>query len=483
MEIKSKHVLFGFIVLCIIVLSVVIMVVYFTNTENTTTNDDTNNNNNIITESTTNQITANNKLFLILDKFRINSKDNKKKSPELPESSWDVIQSTSYKAARLGIEKIAKQSLLGDEMTQVIDLSSQTQTPISIPIYWDQYEGAYMITFGLGANQSLSFVIDSGSSHLTAKGESCKWVNCTDNSQCNIQACPCKSGNGANCDHYTYIPVGPELSNKSDLGLHKILSYGSQEAHVNHYLDLIKLSTGELLGPAIVNKMNKITGTSSSNIFGTSQPTKQKNTLLDNIYKTKPPVWTMETHNFSGTLYFGYYPDINFRQQMFFVPLIQPYAFTSFVTKFYVLPISDIQVKLLDWSEFKSVNSKYKIQYALIDTGTTLTYTSYKFGDALKQLGISNPDEPKYELRILFSDIEDDSGKSTQEQWLSWSSQQLIDTDDSQSNIICSTKQSTFDDFDSLFSNEHVMMIGMLQLNNMIIEHDCIAERIGFYKF
>ena len=138
-----------------------------------------------------------------------------------------------------------------------------------VPLWWDTDEGAYMLRIKMGRGQ-VEAVLDTGSSHISAKGASCKWTYCGGNGNddddddddaaataaapsttCVTKACPCGTeitGDGSaahvrtDCNKFFYVPTGRLVQPGQDgAGSSTKLVYGSQEDTISHYLDDVSL--------------------------------------------------------------------------------------------------------------------------------------------------------------------------------------------------------------------------------------------------
>jgi len=544
-------------------------------------------------------------IFFIV--FLILTIEEVQEQPPPVESAWSVPPSE----ARTALDRISETVSLPRPLVDVSTLIDgfQDGTVFTLPLRWDQEEGAYMVQVGVGKNDTVEFVLDSGSGNLTAKGLDCEWTTCEEGKTCTTQPCPCQYDeqdgtpitDSATCSPYAYIPLGPPLSNET-LGLKPTLEYGSQETDVIHHLDVLRTiplrmtleemlqthapsfvqqvkyryrlrahqsrlnsmalfheppgattptmpTNGELvrpgmlaieshssappggmmntatdaerdaypedgmpfsesgtttstttrmtqephvfMGPAIVGMIHTIKGTSSSNIWGTSQPTRGQMTLLEHLYRSSPPVWSTLFGNDSGWLIFGRIPDVALRSTVPFFPLVQPEAFRTFVTKFYVIPILSISIRKKGWNEFHMLQRKETPLYALLDTGTTLTYGSPRLGKAMQRLFHQDvsPDKAEYDLKIVWNAPESDDGSPLPDTagTMIWSSDEMIDPEsEDMSNpdsILRTMPTSTFDGFDSLFARTHVLMIGIYMMKHSYMEYDGQKERIGWKKF
>jgi len=294
-------------------------------------------------------------------------------------------------------------------LNTLYDPYSNSNTPLVVPMTWDEDEGAYMITLSING-MWIPLVFDSGSSHISAKGLQCQWKQCDNNNNCTITSCPKTEA---------YIPRGPQVS--LNLATKSTLEYGSQKSHVTHHLepfalfdtrpncaDLARLGpsgfqhvsqymnelypTGAPLvtfGPTLLYSIYSIEGTTTSNIFGMAQDSDSAQpAVLDALFpklKSKVDdaaanqVWSITCYPSHcmfalGALRCGPAP-------VKFVPLLRPAEFKKFLTLFYTVKLHSVLVNN------KKVKSAALPKFVILDTGTTYTYCSQTFKDGLTKAG------------------------------------------------------------------------------------------------
>ncbi len=349
------------------------------------------------------------------------------------------------------------------------------QMPPVVPIWWDDSEGAYMIKLQVGKGP-IECVIDTGSNQLSAKGSSCQWTSCDDDS-CSTQSCPCgldaKGRVRKDCTQLMYQPLGEHM------GTGAVLTYGSQQDTVQHWQDdvnipCIQLSCPELMSTIghlgmkadsyqsiqdiMVHLVTHIQGSSASNLFGLALP-KDDDSLIHNLYPNGDMCWSLVLRNGGGWWAMGALPCFTNVQ---YIPLIDPPPFRSFVTQFYVVPLTSLWVG-------SNAGDMVQVQkgvpkYCIIDTGTTLTYGSVKLGKALKQKGW---EEKSSYIKLVLGQVE-----------MTWSPKQLADPDDQDLSILQVTKGRTLDDFDNIFPFG-ALLLGVLMMRNCYWEFDCVHHRLG----
>lgn len=372
------------------------------------------------------------------------------------------------------------------------------QMPPLAPLWWDKEEGAYMIALTVG-NGMVEFVLDTGSSQVSAKGAGCMWTNCTVDG-CETKACPCGlDGTGAarqQCDMYYYQPAGEAVKpGERGAGTTTTLVYGSQEDTIRHYLDTIsiprlQLTCGQLVSDVpvsadmtrfatqedpyhakdvVVHRVYTIKGASSSNLFGLAQPTEKHtndgSVLLQRLFQDKPIAWSLVLRRQGGWWAMGPIPCF---KEVVYMPLIDPPSFSAYLTRFYIVQILSVEVGPV-LSKMVKVKSKSAPQYLVVDTGTTYTYTSKVFGEALDKLGY---DETTWYVRITL-------GHSSSPVALTYSPAQMRDPDFPNSSVLQCTPGRTLDNFDTIFPRASVMLFGAYMMCNCYWLFDLAGKRIG----
>ncbi len=360
--------------------------------------------------------------------------------------------------------------------TSRLRLSRQVEhIPAVVPIWWDDSEGAYMIKLHVGKGL-IECVIDTGSNQLSAKGSECQWTNC-DEGSCSTQTCPCgldeMGRRRKDCSNLMYRPTGEHM------GTGGKLTYGSQEDTVQHWNDdvnipCMQLSCDNLLSTVgelgmktdtyqsieniMVHLVTHIRGTSASNLFGLAMPT-DDSSLVAKLFPNKKPCWSIVLRNGGGWWAMGALPCFS---KVEYAPLVDPPAFRSFVTQFYVVPLTSMWVgsNAGDMVQVKKGVPKY----CIIDTGTTLTYGSTTLGKGLSEKGWS---ETLSFIKLVLGSVE-----------ITWSPKQLADPDYQDSSIIQVTKGRTLDDFDTIFPSG-ALLLGVLMMRNCYWEFDCVNHRLG----
>ncbi len=383
--------------------------------------------------------------------------------------------------------------------TMPVPTPTQPMPPLA-PLSWSDSEGAYMIQLFLGTGP-VQLVLDTGSCQVSAKVDGCQWTQCPDNGEegkgCTVQACPCDEGD---CTMHYYKPStsGSPLQAGSH-GYSNTMKYGSQTDEVSHVMDKVVipkllLTCPQLLhashsrGPSrllhqgnpsqdsslsadmVVHQVHRIKGTSTSNMFGLARPDhtphpQRTPVVLDHLFRavdtrdSDSKVWSLLLFEKHGWWALGSIPCFSDKQMM---PLIDPPAFREFVTKFYIVPLTRMEVgPTLD--TMRRVPRAPK--YVVIDTGTTYTYGSTRLGTALDKLGY---DERSWYVRFTL-------GTAV----LLFHPHQLKDPDFPDSSVIQCTPGRTLDAFDTIFTNTHVLLWGAYMMRNMYWEFNLRAKTVG----
>lgn len=343
---------------------------------------------------------------------------------------------------------------------------SRLQTPLTplTPMTWSDEEGAFMVELRVGKGM-VSFVLDTGSGEVAAKGWGCVWEHC-DGSGCESKSCPCgltASGRPkAVCD--VYIP-----SSNFPLSDAFVTRYGSQNNTVEPFPDVLSLPTqavhcADLMGGSsqtpvmdteyavVVHRVSRIDGSSSSNLLGTSRPTPSFLTSA----------WSLTLYNHIGWL--ARTPLSCF--QPMYTPLLSPRAFRDYQTQFYLVGVDALYVGE-DTTLLRLVEPSATPSYLLIDTGTTFTYFNTKVGEALDAAGF---DERVSMLRFCLR-----GGVQ-----LTYSAAQLRDPDNHAISIVHAWPGRTFDDFDTFFPADiNVCLFGITLMKNLYWEFDTAKQRLG----
>jgi hypothetical protein len=376
---------------------------------------------------------------------------------------------------------------------------TESGLPPIAPLWWDEEEGAYMIELVIGAGL-VELVLDTGSSQLSVKGSGCEWTNC-EGSSCTTRSCPCGVGADGkerkDCSKHYYQPKGKVLRpGEGGAGTSTKLTYGSQEDTVTHYLDLVAIphvsltcaqlsqdvpagpsadavaSDSHELGEVVVHRVSHIKGTSSSNLFGLARPPLEgmaspeqgRHVVLEKLYGGYAPHWSIIFRPQGGWWAMGALPCFKNCQ---FMPLVDPPAFDQFLTHFYVVDV----VSILAGPSLSSLKKLHKApRYAIIDTGTTYTYGSTRFGAALDKLGF---DESNWFVQLQLGD-------KSQPVTITYSPEQMRDPDFPSSSVLQCTEGRTLDDYDEIFpKNVSVLLFGALMMRNCYWEFDLHRKRLG----
>lgn len=369
------------------------------------------------------------------------------------------------------------------------------------PLFWDVVEGAYMITLRVGKSD-VEFVLDTGSSQLSAKGTGCLWENCTGDT-CTTIACPCgfntKDGKPReDCRKHYYIPTGKALKpGEQGAGTSTKLKYGSQEDTVAHFDDTVALKQYTItceqlqiqpvnidtnnysnndvyhsLGNIVVHRVSKIEGSSSSNLLGLSQPPdivapESGQVVIDKLFGGRKSQWNLILRPTGGWWTLG--PPAPCFKNVKYVPLVNPSEFNLFLTKFYIIPIRSISVSV--GTTMRKISKTQMPKYCLVDTGTTLTYGSTRLGHAMMEAG--------WQENVSLFEIE--FGNKEQHITVTYSAAQLADPENPQFSVIQVEQGRTLDDFDSIFPKDSCLLFGILMMQNMMWCFDLANNRMGIH--
>lgn len=377
----------------------------------------------------------------------------------------------------------------------ITECVKKTGLPPVAPLWWDNEEGAYMIQLRVGKGD-VEFVLDTGSSLISAKGPGCKWTNCVKKS-CSTTSCPCgldaTGKERTDCSLHYYNPAGKPLKpGEGGAGTSTVLTYGSQEDTVSHYDDVVALphvtlSCSQLevqvpqgahpaesyhsLGNVVVHRVSHIMGSSSSNLLGLACPpdvpsTEASNVVLQKLFGGFDAQWSLVLRPQGGWWAMG---PLTCFTDVKFMPLLNPPEFNQFVTKFYIVPIRSIAVGRNEHT-LKTLPSHETPRFCLIDTGTTLTYGSTKLGDALKKKG--------WNERTSYFQIQ--LGDKERHVTITYSPTQMRDPDYPDSSVLQVDRGRTLDDFDTIFpSGGSCVLFGVLMMRNMMWYFDLAENRVG----
>ena len=379
-------------------------------------------------------------------------------------------------------------------------LSTHTNNTVNLitPLFWDNVEGAYMITLRVGQSD-VEFVLDTGSSQLSAKGAGCQWQNCT-GASCTTVACPCGFNTDGNprsdCRLHYYIPTGKALNpGEGGAGTSTTLKYGSQEDTVSHFDDSVALRQHHLvtckdlltqipstipvttqsyqtLGNLVVHRVSRIQGSSSSNLLGLSRPpdtvaAESGRVVIEKLFGGRQSIWNLILRPTEGWFTSG--PPPSCFTNVKYTPLVNPSEFNLFLTKFYIVPILSISVGNATKQNMVKLPRSKTPKFCLIDTGTTLTYGSTRLGYAMRQAGWSE--------RHSLWEIE--FGNNKEYVKITYSADQLIDPENTQQSVLQVDPGRTLDDFDDIFPLDSCLLFGVLMMQNMMWCFDLDNNRLG----
>ena len=355
--------------------------------------------------------------------------------------------------------------------------SSRTAAPLTVPLYWEAEEAAYMLDVKVGANW-VPMVFDTGSSHMSAKGSDCVWSRCD---TCPTRACPCGA---PDCDKHVFKPSSGAGSEGTSNGT-SVMRYGSQETEVTphseafhlyqlslpcqtmqqlrfrHTTDVLRQVGGggvqlSSFGPTQVYRIHRITGNSSSNIFGMSQTNGHggDNVLMSLMAGSGHNVWSFFGDGQQGWFTLGASPCF---PQPTYVPLKSPAALSNFTSKFYILPCKGVFVH--------GARVPKSPKYLLVDTGTTDTYASVEFGKALQGAGYRDGHTG---VRLELPGVS-----------LTYTAAQLRDPAGITPTVLHASPGRTVDSLGSKFAGKRVMLVGVHMMHRIYWEFDLRNQRVG----
>lgn len=413
--------------------------------------------------------------------------------------------------------------------------TQQAVVPVPvISLFWDNDEGAYMMRVRMGKGD-VEAVVDTGSSNISAKGSDCTWTNCGENGNgdaCVTQACPCgvdrRDGTPReNCDDFYYRPRGSYVKPGHDgAGSKTTLVYGSQKDKVAHFMEEVSLpcmaasdvscatllqgddhvppeeNNEYLLGKMIVHLVHHITGTSSSNLFGLARPeaaATSKNqrrrgrdgsvrhengayVVVQKLFRASSSssptaavgVWSLLLHKKTGWLALGSLEPC--ARPVAYVPMVDPAAFSFFVTHFYVIEVVSLEVGLRP-DTLQTVKRPPK--YCLLDTGTTYTYASPELGAQMQQdFGYT---ELGWCMRLTLGSRGGERGgeRGSERVVLNYAATDLVDEAFPESSVFQCLPGKTLADFDAIFTSRDVLLFGALMMRNAYWEFDMEKKRVG----
>lgn len=387
---------------------------------------------------------------------------------------------------------------LAAQSPQKLLMDVQPKLPIIMPLVWDSYEAAYLVKLLIG-NQLQELVVDTGSSQLSVKGSGCEWTMCDGVSDCTQTKCPCgfntDGSQRTDCDaqhHYqgnTGILLKP---GEKGAGTLTKMTYGSQIDSIQHWWDTIAMPGGSVtcselqnspsriqldavgaINPLfkshiVVHRVFHIDGTSSSNLLGMSRPNGGsreigKFSVLDHLFaQSGNKTWGMVCYNNGGWLSLGAIPCFT---NVNYIPLVQPKQLSRFVTSFYIV---EIQSFAFGESTENLVEVARPPKYALLDTGTTHTYGPIVLGESMSAAGYN---ERKHVVCITL-------GSKTQQLTMTYTPSDLIDSVFGGS-VLNITRASTFEDYETIFPNNDVILFGAVMMRNRYFEYDLQNNRLG----
>lgn len=386
-------------------------------------------------------------------------------------TSHAIDRELNYKAATA----FPPLSTFASKLNTMYKPYDNSQLPLTVPMSWDEEEGAYMISIAIDGSW-IELVFDSGSSHISAKGLNCQWKQCDDSGSCTVQSCPKTS---------SFVPRGPQVSlNKQSSTL---LEYGSQKNEVTHHVEVFSLldlhpncadfiragnfqSVQEFLkqlystpvpvvdfGPTLLYNIFSIEGSTTSNIFGTAQDNEGKEqSVLDAFFpkdgdRAHARVWSLACKPTHGLFSLG---QLRCYGTPKFVPLLVPSVFKKFLTLFYTVKLRDIYVL----KDGQKIRVKSPPKFMVLDTGTTFTYCNKSLGANMIRAGYTKG----------ATGVELVLGSALNTVTMRYNPDQL-------KNAFL----TELENLDSMFNNTPVLLLGVEQMFHFYFEYNLSEQMLG----
>jgi len=298
------------------------------------------------------------------------------------------------------------------------------------------------------------------------------------------------------CSQHYYQPTGPRLAPGEDgAGTSTEMVYGSQTDTIQHYLDTVDVphitsltcamlargpsslrasvstASGARLrvGELVVHRVSHIEGTSSSNLLGLARPNggsveHGRNSVLDTLVDPRVSTWSAVFQPDDGWLALGPIPCF----KPHYMPMLAPRAFSNFLTSFYIVNVVGVWVGP-SLERLTRVNAVPK--FCVVDTGTTSTYGSPRFGAALTQAGyVENSGVLKLQLGMPSSPVT-----------LTYTADQLRDPDFPTHSVLEVVPGRTLDDYTDIFPDHAggVLLLGAVMMQGMYWEWNLRGKKIG----
>lgn len=341
-----------------------------------------------------------------------------------------------------------------DKMDMAIRLANGVDSSfrgLSAPMWYDDYEQAYMILLTVG-ERDIALVFDTGSASLMVKDESCKHRG---------RACPLSNN--------PYAPSSAAISlHRPHQGPDRT-TFGSQTVYSKPYVDSVKMQ-GRVYGMVKVHAISKIEGTTTSNVMGMAPfvmgPQGERKSLADELFRSKPEkAFTLDLINDYGIVYFTRARSVDPQVRLHRARITVPPSFSSFTTRFYTIEFSSITTdggRTYDPRKQGSVP-----RYLMIDTGTTHTYLPRPFARMLAAHGWTNG---RNGMTFNFAD------------GAQWCLPASLYNDEHNRSTLIGFGNGPRNAFDEAFGDTGAILVGAIAMRRTVWEHDLENMTLGWYQ-
>lgn len=321
---------------------------------------------------------------------------------------------------------------------------------VSAPMWYDDFEQAYMILLTIGEND-IALVFDTGSASLMVKDDRCVHRG---------QPCPLSKN--------PYRPSQHAISlHPPDRRLDRT-TFGSQTVYSRAYMDVVKMQ-GRAYGHVKVHSISRIEGTTTSNVMGMApyvmQASGERKSLADDLFRDKKErAFTIDLIDDFGVVYFSRASTVDPEVRLHRAPIIVPPSFRDFSTRFYTIEFSNIRT---DSGRVYDPKTRGSVpRYLMIDTGTTHTYLPREFARTLVAEGWRNG------TSSLVFNFPNGS------QWCLPAS--LYNDEVGRSSLIGFGGPRNA--FDEAFGNTRAILVGAIAMRRTVWEHDLESMTMGWYQ-
>lgn len=322
---------------------------------------------------------------------------------------------------------------------------------VSAPMWYDDYEQAYMILLTVG-DRDIALVFDTGSASLMVKDESCRHRG---------RACPVSNN--------AYLPSSSAVALRAPHERPEKTTFGSQTVFSKPYLDTVKMQ-GVVYGTVKVHSISRIEGTTTSNVMGMAPYVMgrdgERKSLADELFRSKPEkAFTLDLINDYGIVYFTRARSVDPQVRLHRAPLVAPPSFASFSTRFYTIQFSTVTTdagRVYDGRKDRGVP-----RYLMIDTGTTHTYLPRAFARMLAAHGWVNG---RSGMTFNF-----DGGAQ-------WCLPASLYNDEHNTSSLIGFGNGGRNAFDEAFGDTGAILVGAIAMRRTVWEHDLENMTMGWYQ-